>query len=329
MKRPAYRKRIEILRETLKKEKLDGVLLSSLNDIFYYTGKAISKGDSGFLLLKKKSSILFVSSLDNDLEGPEVRIFKDFKSLKRELRGHGKLGYDETNLSVSLFKRIKTGYWRPFSSQLSYQRVIKDSFEVEQLKKAARTTVKVLNSLRLRGKTEFRVSTEIQHRVRLMGDTMAFDPVVAAGKNSAYIHHIPDKTRINRGLVIVDMGASHVKYKADVTRTFLIKPDSKERKMYEDCKNVQEQLIDLIKPGISFSSIQKKYQRLLEALGYPVLHSFGHGIGLSVHERPSGKDILKKGMVLTVEPGLYKKGLGGCRVEDMVLVDEKPVLLSK
>jgi Xaa-Pro dipeptidase len=329
MKRHSYRKRVERLRETLRKEKLDGVLLSSRNDIFYYTGKVISRGDSGFLLLTKKSSTIFVSSIDKELEDPEVRVFKDLKSLKRDLRGHGKLGYDETNLSVSRFKKIKTGYWKPFSRQLSDQRLIKDRYEIEQLKRAARVTVKILNSLRLKGKTEFQVSTEIQNKIRLLGDTVAFDPVVAAGKNSAYIHHIPNKTRISRGFVLVDTGVKHNNYKADITRMFLIRPNQKERKMLEDCKAVQKELIDLVKPGVVFSSIQKRYEKLLKALGYTVFHSFGHGVGLCVHERPSGKDILKKGMVLTVEPGLYKKGLGGCRIEDMVLVDEKPVLLSK
>jgi Xaa-Pro aminopeptidase len=327
--RPDCGRRLAALRESFLDKGLDGVLVSSLHDIYYYTGKALSKGDPGFLLVTRKSKTLFVSGLDNEIAGPGVRVMKGLKSLKKEMGGLGRLGYDESNLTVSAFRRLKASGWRPFSCGIKSQRMIKDRYEVEQLRQAARATLKALASLRVGGMTEFQVETEIVHRIRMLGETPAFDPLVASGRNSAFVHHVPGRDVISRGLVIVDAGACHDRYNADITRMFPVKATAREEGMLEDCKAIQEELIGMANPGVAFRDIQRAYQKALKSLGYPLLHSFGHGLGLGVHERPSDGDLLEKGMVLTVEPGLYKKGLGGCRVEDMVLVDDKPVLISR
>lgn len=326
--KPDHRKRLAGLRELFLDRGLDGVLVSGLNDIYYYTGKALSGGDMGFLLVTRKSKKLFVSGLDNELEGPGVSIMKGLRSLKRELRGAGRLGYDEGNLSLSVFRELRSAGWRPFSEGIKSQRMVKDRYETGQLRQAARATLRVLASLRPGGKTEFQVGTEIIHGMRLLGKTPAFDPLVAAGGNSAFVHHVPGRKRISRGLVIVDSGACHNRYKADITRMFPIRATAREERMVGECVSLQEELIDLARPGTRFSDLQEAYCRGLKSLGYPVMHSFGHGLGLGVHERPSSRDVLEKGMVITVEPGIYKKGVGGCRVEDMVLVADKPVVLS-
>lgn len=326
--KPDYGRRLAGLREALADKGLDGVLVSSLNDIYYYTGKAVSRGGLGFLLVTRKARILFVSGLDNELAGPGVRVVEDLKPLRRELSGLGRLGYDERNLSVFTFRKLRTGHWKPFSEGIKSQRMVKDRYEIEQIREAAQATLKVAGSLEVEGKTEFQVETEIVHKIRLLGKTPAFDPLVAAGRNSAFVHHIPGQARISRGFVVVDLGACHNHYNADITRMFMIRPSAREEGMLEGCRSLQEELAGMAMPGTTFSSIQKRYQKGLKSMGYPVMHSFGHGLGLSVHEGPSGGDVLEKGMVLTVEPGLYKNGLGGCRLEDMVLVDENPVLLS-
>ena len=329
MIKPDYERRLAGLRQAFTERGLEGVLVSSLNDIYYYTGKALSKGDLGFLLVTRRTRTLFVSGLDNELEGPGVRVVEGLKSLRGELSGLGRLGYDERNLSVFTFRKLRTGPWKPFSEGIKSQRIVKDRYEIEQIMQAARATLKVVGSLKVEGKTEFQVETEIVHDIRMLGKTPAFDPLVAAGRNSAFVHHIPGQARISRGLVIVDSGACHNHYNADITRMFSIRPSATEERMLEGCRSLQEELIEMARPGVSFSSIQKRYQKGLKSVGYPVMHSFGHGVGLNVHEGPSGRDVLEKGMVITVEPGLYKKGLGGCRFEDMILVDEKPVQLSR
>ena len=327
--KPNHSRRIRKLRQVFLEKKLDGVFINSHKDIFYYTGKNISRTDPGFLLVTKGKHTLFVSTLNNMLEGPGVKVLTNFNVLKKELNAAGKLGFDDKNLSYLLFKRFGSSTWKPISDSLKSIRAVKDSYEISQLKNAATSTLKILNSLKLKGKSELDVVSDIHYKIRSSGDGPAFDPIVSSGSNSYKVHYFPSNTKITRGLVIVDMGVSRNYYHSDLTRTFLINPTSRERKLQEQCQEVQRELIGMAVPGTRFSDIQKRYDQLLKSLGFPVLHCFGHGVGLSVHERPTGNDILEKDMVLTVEPGFYKKGLGGCRIEDMVLVREKPLVLSK
>jgi Xaa-Pro aminopeptidase len=324
-----YRSRLSMLRDAFQEKGLDGILVNSLNDIYYYTGKEISKEDFGFLLVTRGSSTLFVSTLNNDLDGPGVKIVGGIKEIRDSTKSLGRIGYDEKNMSVLLFKKLKTGSWTPFSDTLKSIRMLKDSYEIEQIRSACRSTLKIFKSLSLHGKTEFDIATDILINTRSMGLIPSFDPVVLGGRNSSFIHKTPTKNRVTRGLVIVDMGVCQNKYKSDLTRTFPMNPNSAETSMLHQCTGIQSELIDLVKPGTPFSDIQKRFEELMKNMGHRVLHGFGHGVGLSVHERPGIKDTLEKGMVLTVEPGIYKKGVGGCRIEDMVLVSDNPVILSK
>jgi Xaa-Pro dipeptidase len=322
------KRRVASLRRLIREEGLKGVLITSINDIYYYTGKALIKGDPAFLFIGPDSSKLYVSSLDNELEGPGVGIFNGFKPLREELKGPGTLGFDERNLSVFAYRNLRSGIWKPFSGKLKSLRMVKDKGELGLMKEAAKRTLSILGSLELKGRTEQDVASEIHARTRKAGDSPSFEPQVAAGRNSAFVHHIPGNARVSRGLVIVDMGVRHRGYCSDLTRTFLLNPTRKEREAFEACSAIQRELIGMAKPGTPIDSIQKRFSERVEALGYKAMHSFGHGLGLSVHERPYKGDVLEKGMVITVEPGIYKKGFGGCRIEDMVLVKDRPVLLS-
>jgi Xaa-Pro aminopeptidase len=329
MPRPDHEQRVSSLREAFVKKGLDGVVVTSHNDIYYYTGKALARGDPGFLLVTRKGKTLYVSFLDNELEGQGVKIINKLKGLKRDFQKAGRLGFDEMNMSVYFYRRIKSGSWKFFSDELKALRMVKDRHEISLLRRAAKETSGMIKSLRIRGKTEFEVASDILRKMREKGFEPAFDPIVASGKYSAFVHHIPGKALIRKGLVIVDTGLKHKRYNSDVTRTFCFGLNRAEERMVESCRNIQAELIDMARPGISFSKIQKRYEGSLKFLGYQLMHSFGHGVGLGVHERPRGNDILEKGMVITVEPGIYRKGVGGCRIEDMVLVKDKPEVLSR
>jgi Xaa-Pro aminopeptidase len=328
MDKPDYPARLSRLRDTFLEKGLDGVVANSLKDVYYYTGKAVTKGDFGFLVVTKKASTLYVTTLDNGLDGPGVRIIDDLKTIRGDLKSMGRLGYDEKNMSVMLFRKLRTGTWSPFMKTLKSLRMVKDKFEISQIKGACQDTMTALKSLKLQGRAEFDVATDIFCSIRSMGDTIAFEPVVASGRNSSNVHHIAGKSVITGGPVIIDMGACRNMYNSDVTRTFMINPAPAESRMLDDCRRIQDELFSMATPGTPFSDIQKRFESLMKPLGHRVFHSFGHGVGLSVHERPSGKDVLEKGMVLTVEPGIYKKGIGGCRWEDTVLVADKPIRLS-
>ena len=152
---------------------------------------------------------------------------------------------------------------------------------------------------------------------------------MASGSNSHKVHFSPGRARIGKGLVIVDMGMRRNRYCSDLTRMYPSGLTAKQDAMLDTCRSLQKELISMATPGTKFQDLQKVYSTTLKKQCLRVMQSFGHGIGLGVHERPGRGDVLEKGMVITVEPGLYKKGIGGCRIEDMILVSNKPRILSK
>jgi Xaa-Pro aminopeptidase/Xaa-Pro dipeptidase len=127
-------------------------------------------------------------------------------------------------------------------------------------------------------------------------------------------------------LVVIDLGATHKGYVSDMTRTFALSPTKKQLRLIEAIKRAQAAAIARVRDGIRASDVDNAARKVASHAGYArfYLHSTGHGVGLDIHEPPSlapkSKDVLRSGMVITVEPGAYIRGVGGARLEDMVLV---------
>ncbi len=164
---------------------------------------------------------------------------------------------------------------------------------------------------------------------------LPFPPIVAFGKGTADIHHEPNDTKLKKGdIVMLDFGATWDGYCSDMTRTYFFgEPSVPARALYEGVLTAQNKVIEaLIKGeqrGDVLDSIAREY--LYKKFGkksFP--HGLGHGVGTVIHEwptlRPKSLDILKPGMVVTVEPGVYKKGFGGIRIEDMILITKKGIV---
>jgi Xaa-Pro aminopeptidase len=210
--------------------------------------------------------------------------------------------------------------------------MVKEEWEMEQIRKAADIASRVVSGLGdISGKTEIDVSEAIDSSFRKAGAKPAFETIVASGRHSWFVHHIPDKNMIkSNDLVIVDLGAIMSSYCSDMTRTLCQASGQKEKRIIENLGEIQSELMDMAMPGVKYDDIQRRFEHLMKRKGYRVMHSFGHGIGIGVHERPSKGDILKEGMVMTVEPGAYIKNFGGCRIEDMILVKKgKGKILTK
>jgi len=186
----------------------------------------------------------------------------------------------------------------------------------------------VLEGLDIFGKSEQEVAREIERGFFDQGAAPAFETIVASGGNAGnYIHHFPTTRRTSRkDMVIVDFGSKVGGYSSDITRTFFSKTDSKQREIFEAVREIQEACIEMVRPGVEFKKINEFHQKALQKLGFQARHGIGHGIGIFVHEPAT---LLKEGMVITIEPGIYLKNYGGCRIEDMVLVKKKPVVLSR
>ncbi len=214
-------------------------------------------------------------------------------------------------------------------------RLVKSSDEIETLRAAARLTdaafAHVLDGPLRAGVREVDVALEIERFVRQNGgEAMAFGVIVAGGHRSAMPHGVASDRVLERGdLVTLDFGARVDGYHADMTRAVAIGPVAEPlRGWFDAVLRAQEAAVAAIRPGLTgVDADQVARDRLAEAgIAELFVHSLGHGVGLQIHEGPSlssrSTDVLAPGMVVTVEPGVYRPGVGGLRIEDLVLVTE-------
>ncbi len=326
----ALQRRLGNLRKQMEMHRLDSVALSSKEDVFYYTGYKATEGN---LLIIHNSGrpVLFVSPLENDAErirGVELVYLKKIEDITKRLKNKT-VGFDEFSLSSNRFINLHKHHIRLKKSGeiIKKPREVKGEEEIENIRKAIKITKKALEETEFYNKKEIEVANNIEAQFKLLGADKAFDTIVANG--TASIHHMPGNTLIKKSKpTIFDLGARYDWYCCDVTRTYLGKSGKEWQKILEDVSKVQMEIIDKIEVGITMKDIEKIHEGLMKKNGYKTCHSFGHGLGLEVHEQITGK--LKENMVITVEPGVYLKHKGGVRIEDTVLVKKgKPVILSE
>jgi Xaa-Pro aminopeptidase len=212
-------------------------------------------------------------------------------------------------------------------------RAVKTKQELVNIIRAQRISERVLGDVLKKlksGVTELEIANFIKKSfIKYGAPILSFPPIVAFGKNTANIHHEPSKTKLKPGdLVMFDFGCTIKHYCSDMTRTYFFgKPTARQEKVYLSVLKAMELAFAKIKKGerkakaIDASArvfLNKKYGKK------NFLHGLGHGVGTVIHEwpnlKPKSEDILPVGCVMTVEPGLYFKGFGGVRIEDMILI---------
>lgn len=211
-------------------------------------------------------------------------------------------------------------------------RAVKDDGEIAAIRRAAAVSDRVFAELareQFSGRTERELAWWVERRLREEGgDALAFDVIVASGRNGAKPHAAPGDRIIERGtLVTVDAGCVVDGYCSDCTRTFATGDLPEElTRAYELCLRAQLDGLAAVRPGVRGRDADAASRVAVEAIGLGAAygHGLGHGVGLEVHEgpvlRPESEDVLEPGKVVTVEPGIYLPGLGGVRIEDLVLV---------
>ena len=211
-------------------------------------------------------------------------------------------------------------------------RAVKNKKELANIIKAERISEQVLkDTLKILkdGISEVEVSNFIKKSfIKFGAPILSFPPIVAFGKNTANIHHEPSKTKLKKGnTAMFDFGCTVNHYCSDMTRTYFWGiPNAKQKKVYLDVLKAQEIALDKISKGekrakvidkLSRDFLNKKYKKNFQ-------HGLGHGVGIVIHEwpnfKPNSVDVLPVGCVMTVEPGIYLKGFGGVRIEDMILI---------
>jgi len=216
-------------------------------------------------------------------------------------------------------------------------RAVKNKKELANIIKAQRISERVLQYTVVKlktGITEIEVVNLIKKAfIKHGAPILSFPPIVAFGKNTADIHHEPNKTRLKKGdTIMFDFGCTVNHYCSDMTRTYFWgEPSKKQRKVYLDVLRAMELAIKKIERGEKRAKIIDKSARRFLNKKYGMKnfqHGLGHGVGTVIHEwpnfKPKSEDILPVGCVMTIEPGIYLKGkrnIGcGVRIEDMVLI---------
>lgn len=345
-----YRKRIKMFQKYLESENLDGFILSSIaGDIYrpfnirYLCGFS---GDTGALIVTRKSAYLlcdsrFYEEAKKEVKGAQVILTKGlpFNELKELTQFHGKhetYGYESEFLTCSELKTLQENLGDvlliPTTGVVGLFSTVKDKIEIDLIQKAvdiADTAFERILGYLKPGLRELEVCAELEYQMKMLGaDKPAFDTILASGYRSAFPHGVASAKKIARGdFVTFDFGASYRGYISDVTRTVVIgKATSRQRKVYETVLRAQLAGIRKVKSGVAGKAVDAAARRIINKAGYKKYfrHGTGHGIGIYVHVKPSAgpksTDTLKRGMVITVEPGIYIPNWGGVRIEDDVLV---------
>jgi len=227
------------------------------------------------------------------------------------------------------------------ASGLDELRRVKDPVELASIRDACRIADAALSAVvadGLAGRSERAVRNRLEWEMRERGaDDVAFATIVATGPNGARPHHEPGDDVIESGhTVVVDMGARVRGYRSDMTRTIAVGNLGRAlAAMLEIVREAQEAGLAAVRAGTEARAVDAAARSVFAAagVGHEYLHGTGHGVGLAIHEfpilGPSCGTRLLAGEVVTVEPGLYREGVGGVRIEDLVVVTgSDPVILT-
>ncbi|OGR82093.1 MAG: hypothetical protein A2636_03185 [Elusimicrobia bacterium RIFCSPHIGHO2_01_FULL_64_10] len=331
------------LRRSCARAKADGFLTFDFSDVFYLSGFPsegcfLFTGESGDWIFAPK---LLAEQVRSAVRSDRKLAVVDEPDLLGALRGILKtgalrrIGYDPDKMTVGLLRtleRFSGVKWVPLGRLVLNQRVVKDEHEIALISRAcgitARSAKECLGSLRP-GRTEEEVAADLDGIFRKNGSgKRAFETIVAFGGNAAYPHHVVTAAGLARNsAVLLDAGCAVGGYRSDLTRTvFFGKITRKFRTIYGIVHEAQRAGVAKIGPGVPAKAIDSACREVIRKSGYGeyFIHGTGHGVGLDIHEPPrlgkSSKDILRAGMVVTVEPGIYLPGEFGVRIEDTMLV---------
>ncbi|HWR73556.1 MAG TPA: M24 family metallopeptidase, partial [Nitrospirota bacterium] len=251
--------------------------------------------------------------------------------------GEGLLWFDESSLTLDRVKLLRKHGLRLTGGKdpVAPLREVKDKIELGAIRLAIRRAEE--SFLRLKkmirpGMTEREIALRLEYLIREKGSRrVAFDIIVASGRNGAMPHASVTGRRIKRGdLVTIDFGAEAHGYLCDITRTFCIgPPTARQRAVHALVLEAQQAAIERVLPGAECRALDFAARETITHAGYgkEFGHATGHGIGLMVHEGPSlsalSRDRAAEGMIFTIEPGVYLPGWGGVRIEDMVVVTKR------
>lgn len=328
--------RLKKLREKIESEKLDGFISFNPSNIFYLAG---FHAENSFIFVSSKKAVLVVPkllypSVKEFVKDPQWQIIRqpadaeDYKNFLKQCKCR-RIGLEE---DVSVKKSRHIPGIKKYNNLIEDIRIIKDKSEILKIKTACKISSAAIEFAKRKikaGLTEKELADELEYFLRKnSAEKSSFDIIVASGKNSAKPHHKPTNRKFRKNdVVLVDLGCVYRGYNSDLTKTFFLgKINTYTKKVFNIVKEAQSKAIGIIKDGIACKKVDFTARNFIERNGFGkyFIHGTGHGIGIDVHEKPSisakSKTVLREGMTVTVEPGIYIPGRFGVRIEDTVLV---------
>ncbi len=355
---PLFSDNFKKLLDVLSRENIDYSIIVDSSNIYYLTGYRgggflILYKDGGTLyvpLLEYTRAKREVKNEYIDVKAYakypiketviENYVNKGFKEIVKETsEKHKRIGVDgniKKSTMDSISEVLNGKELIDITKYLTKLRSIKSNIEVEYIQKAVDITQRVLRKIleevnTLKQTSELELVGIAEYYMRKYGaDEPAFPTIIAFNENTAYPHAKPSPNRIisaeQQYIILLDLGAKFNGYCSDMTRTFVHKYNGELKNKIEAVIEAQQEAIDAISPGVKAEEVDAVARKVLSKHGVDqyFIHGLGHGVGIDVHEAPAltpgSKDVLEKGMVVTIEPGIYFEGMYGIRVEDLILV---------
>ena len=335
----------------LESKELDAILLTGEANRFYGSGFH-SAGTDGVALVTRKRAYYFTDSRYTEavaryVQGAELREAgpgRGYTVLLQEVVGNEQLrrvGFEDAYMTVQDYERYRKALscdLVPATQLLWDLRMVKDEEEIEAMVSAQRIAERALTDIleEIRpGVTEKEIAARLQYLMLHYGASdMSFDPIVVSGPNGSLPHGVPSERTIQQGeFVTMDFGCIYHGYCSDMTRTVAVGFATEEMQtVYNTVLSAQKAGIAAAKAGVTGREVDGAARAVIDAAGYGDYfgHSFGHGVGVEIHEAPNASPLndkpLPAGAVISAEPGIYLPGKLGVRIEDVILLTEEGCL---
>ena len=313
----------------LEKDDFQAYLLTEFTNVEYISGY---RPTSFAFCIIKENPVVYASGMDMELANKnssiEVRKYESFEVIIDELKKESvKSLAIEPSLPFSTYVKIRDDFEVDSKTYVNRQRMIKTPSEIEKITKAteiAQESFKQLDILNNNCSEKEVAFDLVRHMIENGASKESFDTIVTSGASSSLPHAIPEAKKLSQP-ILIDWGAIYDGYCSDNTRTMVYTEFQHE--IWDIVAEAHDKAIKAIRPGMKCCEVDKVARDIIEDYGYgdKFIHSTGHSLGLDIHETPgfSPRDetVIEKGMVLTVEPGIYLEGEFGVRLEDTVEIN--------
>lgn len=319
----------------------DAHLVTSPENLYYFSGFT---GGEGALFIEKETRLLFTDSRYTVQAKEQSADFKVIDVAETSLSAFLKkqkpisVGFEDAFYTVRGFAALKKAAdhltWVPATEEMQKIRMIKEKEELFAIAEAARLADDAFSYILTRiapNRTEKEIALELEFYMREHGaEGLSFETIAASGVRSAMPHGVASDKRLQKNeLFTLDFGCKYRGYCSDMTRTVVIgAANEKQKEIYHTVYQAQLAALDKIRAGAAAKDIDAVARNRIKDAGYGDCfgHGLGHSVGLEIHEKPSlsprSEEILKSGVTMTVEPGIYIAGFGGVRIEDLVVITE-------